>query len=283
MANGHGRVEAHLPLTSMTTAPDLKALLPHVSALAVRAGRAIMEVYEQTDPGTTYKADDSPLTKADLASHHLLINGLRELTPVLPMLSEESAVTSYDDRLNWERYWLIDPLDGTKEFLKHRDEFTVNVALIDRGAPILGVVHAPALDVTYAAARGLGATKQEGRRPAEPIHVADYRKGGLKVVVSRSHAGPEIEAVLRMLEPVESISVGSSLKLCLVAEGAAHFYPRLGPTMEWDIAAAQCVVEEAGGSVTDLDGRPLRYNKPSLENPHFVVCGAPPVPWQSVF
>lgn len=263
----------------MTTTLDLNMLLSQVSVLAARAGRAIMEVYGQTDPGTTYKADDSPLTRADLASHHLLLKGLGTLTPNLPMLSEESAVIAYDKRRGWDRYWLIDPLDGTKEFLKHRDEFTVNVALIEQGAPIFGVVHAPALDVTYAAARGLGATKQRGRQPAEPIHVADYRTGGLKVVVSRSHAGPEIEAVLRTLKPVDSISVGSSLKLCLVAEGTAHFYPRLGPTMEWDIAAAQCVVEEAGGSVTDLEGRALRYNKPSLENPHFLVRGEPPVAW----
>jgi 3'(2'), 5'-bisphosphate nucleotidase len=154
------------------------------------------------------------------------------------------------------------------------------VALIERGTPMLGVVHAPALDVTYVAARGCGATKQQGEWPPKQIHVADYRLGMLKVVVSRSHAGPETEALLRTLGPVESIGIGSSLKLCLVAEGAAHFYPRLGPTMEWDIAAAQCVVEEAGGSVTDLDGRPLRYNKPSLKNPHFVVCGDPPVPWK---
>jgi 3'(2'), 5'-bisphosphate nucleotidase len=259
--------------------PDLKALLPRIVELAIQAGRAILEVYEQTDPGTTYKADDSPLTKADLASHHLLIKGLRELTPGLPMLSEESAAVTYDARRGWERYWLIDPLDGTKEFLKHRDEFTVNVAMIERGAPVLGVVHAPALDVTYAAARGLGATRQKGQRPAESIHVADYRKGGLKAVVSRSHAGSETEAMLRKLGSVASLSIGSSLKLCLVADGTAHLYPRLGPTMEWDIAAAQCVVEEAGGSVTDLEGRPLRYNKPSLESPYFLVRGAPPVPW----
>jgi len=260
---------------------DLKALLIDVIALAKRAGRAILEVYTHTDPGTTYKADDSPLTRADLASHHLLLEGLGTLTPLLPVLSEESAVIAYDERRGWDRYWLIDPLDGTKEFLKRRDEFTVNVALIEREAPVLGVVHAPALDVTYVAAHGVGATKQQGDWPPKPIHVADYRRGMLKVVVSRSHAGPETESLLRTLGPVESISIGSSLKLCLVAEGAAHFYPRLGPTMEWDVAAAQCVVEEAGGSVTDLDGRPLRYNKPSLKNPHFVVCGDPPVPWKS--
>ena len=269
------------PLTYMT-APDLKTLLPQVVELVLRAGRAIMEIYKQADSGTTYKADDSPLTKADLASHHLLIEGLRALAPAWPMLSEESAAISYDERRGWERYWLIDPLDGTKEFIKRRDEFTVNVALIHRGEPILGVVHAPALGVTYAAAHGLGATKQLGAQPSEPIHAADYRTGRLKVVVSRSHAGPETEALLHKLGPADSISIGSSLKLCLVADGTAHLYPRLGPTMEWDIAAAQCVVEEAGGSVTDLEGRPLRYNKPSLENPHFMVCGEPPVPWKSV-
>jgi len=261
--------------------PDLSALLTDVVSLAVRAGRVILDIYGQTDPGTTYKADDSPLTRADLASHHLLMEALGGLTPDLPILSEESAAIAYDERRGWGRYWLIDPLDGTKEFLQRRNEFTVNVALIDHGAPILGVVHAPALAVTYAAAHGLGATKQRVPWPPKPIHVADYRRGLLKVVVSRAHAGPETEALLRALGPVEAISVGSSLKLCLVAEGAAHFYPRLGPTMEWDTAAAHCVVEEAGGSVTDLDGRPLRYNKPSLLNPSFVVCGEPPVPWKS--
>jgi 3'(2'), 5'-bisphosphate nucleotidase len=261
-------------------AADLQALLPRVVTLAEEAGEAIMALYDRPDPGTTYKSDDSPLTQADLASHRLLVDGLRALTPDWPVLSEESQAITYEQRRLWTRYWLVDPLDGTKEFLKHRDEFTVNVALIDDGAPIIGVVHAPALNVTYAAGQGMGATKRQGRAAPAPIRVGDYRAGGLKMAVSRSHAGGETDELVRKLKPIECVSVGSSLKLCLVAEGAAHLYPRFGPTMEWDIAAAQCVVEEAGGSVTDLEGRPLRYNKLSLGNPHFIVCGAPPFPWK---
>ena len=259
---------------------SLDALVRGVVVLAVSAGQAILAFYEQTDPGVTYKDDDSPLTRADLASHHLLVKGLRALTPGVPVLSEESAAIPHETRRSWTRYWLVDPLDGTKEFLKRREEFTVNVALIEGEAPVLGVVHAPALGVTYAAARGGGATKQQHRRPPEPIRVSDYRAGGLKMVVSRSHGGGETDDLVRKLKPVACVSIGSSLKLCLVAEGRAHLYPRLGPTMEWDIAAAQCVVEEAGGTVTDLAGRRLRYNKLSLENPHLIGCGSPPFPWQ---
>jgi 3'(2'), 5'-bisphosphate nucleotidase len=264
-------------------APDRSApapLLPQVVVLARRAGEAIMALYAQTDAGTTYKEDDSPLTRADLASHRLLIDGLRALTPDLPALSEESQAIPYEKRREWVRYWLIDPLDGTKEFIKRRDEFTVNVALIQQGAPTLGVVYAPALDVIYSAVQGAGAWKQTGSKSPEPVRVSDYRIGGLKMVVSRSHAGPQLEAFVRKISPAECVSVGSSLKLCLVADGTAHLYPRLGPTMEWDIAAAQCVVEEAGGTVTDLSGAWLRYNKSELVNPDFIVCGRPPFPWQ---
>ncbi len=258
---------------------DLTALLPRIVTLAEQAGVLIMEVYEQTDPGVTYKADDSPLTHADLASHQALVDGLRALTPDWPVLSEESQMVPYEQRRSWARYWLVDPLDGTKEFIKRRDEFTVNIALIEGAAPVLGVVYAPALQALYSAARGAGAWKRQAGQPSEPIRAGDYRAGGVKMVVSRSHAGPAIDNLIRAVKPADCVDVGSSLKLCLVAEGRAHLYPRLGPTMEWDIAAAQCVVEEAGGSVTDLSGRPLRYNKPALENPHFVVCGDPPFPW----
>ena len=249
-------------------------------ALALSAGDAVMEVYRQADYGTTYKADNSPLTQADLASHRLILDGLRALRPELPVLSEESRAIDYDERKQWERYWLVDPLDGTKEFLKRRNEFTVNIALIHGHRPILGVVHAPALGVTYSAVEGAGALRQRQGEEPELIRVADYKQGGLKIVMSRSHASRPVAELLERIGPAESISVGSSLKLCLVADGSAHFYPRLGPTMEWDIAAAQAVVEEAGGTVTDLTGRPLEYNKPELLNPHFVVCGSPPFPWQ---
>jgi 3'(2'), 5'-bisphosphate nucleotidase len=260
---------------------DLKALLPRIVALAEQAGAAIMAFYEQTDPGVTYKEDDSPLTQADLASHRLLVMGLQALRPELPVLSEESQAIAYEQRRSWPRYWLVDPLDGTKEFIKRRDEFTINIALIDGYEPVLGVVAAPALKVLYAAARGGGAWKQQPGGPAEPIRVGDYRASGLKMAVSRLHGSGETDELVAKLKPFECVSIGSSLKLCLVAEGRAHLYPRLGPTMEWDIAAAQCVVEEAGGTVTDLEGRRLCYNKFSLENPHFIVCGAPPFPWKN--
>jgi 3'(2'), 5'-bisphosphate nucleotidase len=260
---------------------DLESLLPQVVALAEKAGAAVMEVYARGDFETTYKKeDDSPLTRADLASHRLLAEGLRALTPMWPVLSEESKEVPYPERESWRRYWLIDPLDGTKEFINRRDEFTINVAMIERGEPALGVVYAPAMEELYYAARGLGAFKRNGQELPERIVVSDYRVGGVTLVVSRSHPTAGVEDLVRKIAPAESLSIGSSLKLCLVAEGRAHLYPRLGPTMEWDIAAAQCVVEEAGGTVTDLSGRRLRYNKPSLENPQFIVCGAPPFPWQ---
>ena len=259
---------------------DLESLLPHVVALAEKAGAAVMEVYARGDFETTYKKEgDSPLTRADLASHRWLSEGLSAMTPAFPVLSEESKEVPYPERESWRRYWLIDPLDGTKEFIKRRDEFTVNVALIERGEPALGVVYAPAMEELYYAARGLGAFKRKELEPPERIAVSDYRVSGVTLVVSRSHPDARVEELLRKIGPSESLEIGSSLKLCLVAEGRAHLYPRFGPTMEWDIAAAQCVVEEAGGKVTDLSGRRLRYNKPSLENPPFIVCGAPPFPW----
>jgi len=263
---------------------DTDSLLPNVVALSHKAGAAVMEVYASGDFNTIYKKeDDSPLTRADLASHRLLTEGLRALTPSWPVLSEESKEIPYAERKAWDRYWLIDPLDGTKEFVKRRDEFTINVAMIERGAPVLGVVYAPAMEELYYAAGSQGSFKKVGDGRPERIRVGDYREAGVTVVVSRSHAGADVEALVGRIAPTESLSIGSSLKLCLVAEGRAHLYPRLGPTMEWDIAAAQCVVEEAGGTVTDLHGRRLRYNKPSLENPSFIVCGAPPFPWAEYF
>ena len=260
---------------------DLESLLPQVVALVEKAGAAVMEVYASGDFKTTYKKqDDSPLTRADLASHQLLTEGLRAMTPTLPVLSEESKEVPTAERQSWERYWLVDPLDGTKEFINRRDEFTINVAMIDRGEPSLGVVYAPAMEELYYAARGLGAFKRTGLEPPERIVVSDYRISGVTIVVSRSHPDAKVEELVRKIGPSESLEIGSSLKLCLVAEGRAHLYPRFGPTMEWDIAAAQCVVEEAGGKVNELSGRRLSYNKPSLENPPFIVCGAPPFPWQ---
>lgn len=250
---------------------ELADWLPHVARLSEAAGQAILQVYRQEQIHVSAKADHSPLTEADLASHHLIVHGLKELTPAIPVLSEESGGIPYAERQDWRRFWLVDPLDGTKEFIQRNGQFTVNIALVEEGLPILGVVHAPVLDLTYTAAQKVGAYKGETRLCTRP-----YPEGSLKVVASRSHANPETEQFLNRLQthygPLEVSSLGSSLKFCLVAEGSAHLYPRFGPTMEWDTAAAQCVVEQAGGKVTDLKGDPLRYNKPDLHNPPFVVA-----------
>ncbi len=262
-------------LVNYLTAWQRKNLLPQVVTLAHRAGEAIMVVYRSGEAGTTSKADDSPLTLADLASHRIIVAGLKTLTPDVPVLSEEAADTPYGERKLWTCYWLVDPLDGTKEFIKRNGEFTVNIALIENGVPVMGVVYAPALDVCYYAARGAGAIVQRGKSVARPIIVQPHVAGTtIKVVASRSHNDARTEALLDWIGDYESISMGSSLKFCLVAEGEAHFYPRLGPTMEWDTAAAHAVVNEAGGTVCDLAGQELRYNKADLRNPKFFVLSA---------
>lgn len=263
---------------------DTKPLLEQARLIALDAGSAIMSIYTVPESfGTQYKEDDSPLTRADLAAHQVINQKLSQLTPAFPVLSEESRSTPYEERRTWDTFWLVDPLDGTKEFLKRNGEFTVNIALIQGGRPILGVVYAPSLSVSYFAAEGLGAWKQERKEPPQQISVSPYEKGPLKVVASRSHAGPETQTFLENLRQkfgeVEVLSMGSAFKFCLVAEGKAHLYPRFGPTMEWDTAAAQCVVAQAGGKVVALDGSPLLYNKEDLRNPHFVVESSP-LPWQ---
>lgn len=250
------------------------ALLPDVVALARRAGTAILEIYHSGEYAVEEKEDNSPLTAADLAAHHVIVDGLAELTPGLPVLSEESANLPYARRRRWAQYWLVDPLDGTREFIKRNGEFTVNIALIEDGIPVLGVVHVPVSNVTYSAARGAGAFRQVAAGTPQSIRVRALGAGPVKVVGSRSHRGRSLDDYLARLGEHELVGMGSSLKLCLVAEGAADVYPRLGPTSEWDTAAAQCVVEQAGGSVTTADLQPLRYNtKDSLLNPFFLVFG----------
>ncbi len=266
----------------MNNSYSLELLMPQVVALATKAGDAIMEIYAQDDFGTTYKGNASPLTHADMAAHCLILEHLQALKPSFPVLSEESKFVPCEGRQNWNTFWLIDPLDGTKEFIKRNGEFTVNIALIDNGIPVLGVVHAPALDITYWAAKSFGAFKQKKDKVAEQIQVSDYHEGILKIVASRSHAGELVTQFLHKIHDYECVSMGSSLKLCLVAEGTAHLYPRLGPTMEWDVAAAHCVVVEAGGTVTDISNQNLKYNKPDLLNPYFIVCGNPAYPWKSI-
>ena len=245
-------------------------MIDSVVRLAEEAGRAILGVYSAGPMEVRSKEDLSPLTLADTASHRILVEGLKLLRPEWPVLSEESRSVPYAERKTWQTYWLVDPLDGTKEFIKKNGEFTVNIALMRKDEPILGVVHAPSRGVTYFAERGKGAFKKEPSGRTGPIRVRRTQEKW-KVVVSRSHAGDELERFLEHIGPFESVSVGSALKLCLVAEGQAHFYPRFWPSMEWDIAAGQCVVLEAGGSVCDREGRTLSYNKQELVNPHFLA------------
>ncbi len=267
----------------MTTDSDLSVLIEEASRIARDAGDAILEVYHEADHGVTLKSDDSPLTRADLASHRVIEASLEALTPEIPLLSEEGADAPYEDRRVWSRFWLVDPLDGTKEFIRRNGEFTVNLALIVDGAPVLGIVHVPTLGRTFSGASGLGAWCREGAGERCRIRATGTASGDLRVAASRSHAGPHLAAFLEQLPAHQLVSMGSSLKLCLVAEGRADLYPRLGPTMEWDTAAAHAVVTAAGGQVLDFDGQPLRYNKPDLHNPYFIVLGEKPVPWRAAY
>ncbi|MGH8132963.1 MAG: 3'(2'),5'-bisphosphate nucleotidase CysQ [Steroidobacteraceae bacterium] len=249
-----------------------RTLLERVTKIARQAGSEILEVYASGAPATTAKADDSPLTAADLRSHRLIVAALRALTPDVPVLSEESARTPYAQRAAWARYWLVDPLDGTREFLARNGQFTVNIALVEAHAPVLGVVHVPVTGATYQGVPGLGAWRQSGAGAAQPIHVQAHSAAPVRVVGSRSHRGDSLDGFLARLGPHQLLPVGSSLKFCMVAEGAADVYPRLGPTSEWDTAAAHAVASGAGGTVVQLDGAPLRYNtREQLLNPHFVV------------
>ena len=256
------------------------ALLDGVEAIARQAGAAIMAVYAR-EFSVQEKADQSPLTEADAAAQAIIAGRLAELVPALPILSEE-AVADFAGPDAFGRYWLVDPLDGTREFIKRNGEFTVNIALIEQGRPLLGVVHAPALGVCYSAAQGLGAFRQEGQGGRRPIAVAAHREGApWRVVGSRSHAGDSLGEFLRQLGEHELLPMGSSLKFCLVAEGRADVYPRLGPTSLWDTAAAQCIVEQAGGAVVKLNGEPLGYgDTAAILNPFFVAHGgvAPKIP-----
>ncbi len=262
---------------------DEVAWLESVRALALEASERILEIYA-TSFKVTAKEDSSPLTAADLASHRTIVAGLRALTPEIPVLSEESAAIPFTERLQWHRYWLVDPLDGTKEFVKHNGEFTVNIALIENHEPILGVVRVPVTGLCYFAARHYGTFRDEPGRLPQPITVKPLKHNQpVRVVGSKSHGGPGLQKFVAALGPHQLVTIGSSLKLCQVAEGAADVYPRMGPTSEWDTAAAQAIVEVAGGQVVSAEtGRPLRYNtRDSLLNPHFIVYGDASRDWLS--
>ncbi|AOV18121.1 3'(2'),5'-bisphosphate nucleotidase [Acidihalobacter aeolianus] len=256
--------------------PDITRLAPlleSVRAIARDAGEAIMAIYESRDFDIERKDDQTPVTAADYAAHHLIVERLGGLSPEYPILSEESDSIPFAERAGWETYWLIDPLDGTREFIKRNGEFTVNIALIHGHDAILGVVHAPALGVCYYAAEGTGAWRVNRNGSPQAIRVRTTPNCPV-IAGSRSHASTSLQSLLERIGDHELISMGSALKTCLVAEGAADLYPRLGLTSEWDTAAAQCVLEQAGGHLTDTDGLRLRYNtKESLLNPHFLAFG----------
>lgn len=252
------------------------ALTEEVIGIAEKAGAAILKIYEnESDFNVEMKSDDSPLTKADRASNQVICAGLEKLSQVFPIVSEENKAIPYEERKDFDYYWLVDPLDGTKEFIKRNGEFTVNIALVHRQEPVFGVVYAPVLEEMYWAVKGQGAWMQKGEEKQQlsalPFTMSDP---GLKVVCSRSHLNEGTQAFIDALADPEKVSRGSSLKFLLMAKGDAHVYPRLGPTMEWDTGAAQIVLEEAGGKVIDEETKaPLRYNKENLLNPYFIAYG----------
>ena len=267
--------------------------LEGIIKIAKSAGAAVLQIYEEEDFGVETKADNSPLTEADLAAHEIIISGLNELAPGVPILSEESEDIPYATRKKWQRYFLVDPLDGTKEFISRNGEFTVNIALIEEGIPVLGVVFVPVRDVTYAGQQldtRIAFVERSGSRRDITTRNLPRRlrnNEALTVVASRRHGGEALQRCVDVLQEkfadVELANMGSSLKLCLVAEGTADLYPRLAPTAEWDTAAAQAVVEAAGGSVVDTNLRPLRYNsKESILNPFFYVIGDKSFAWDEI-
>lgn len=257
---------------------DANIALSHLIRIVREAGNQIMEIYENSSIYSHFelKSDYSPLTVADRTSNHYICSQLHELYPEIPVISEENRETDFSIRKNYKLFWLLDPLDGTKEFLKRNGEFTVNLALIDSGKPVLGIVHVPFTHKTYYARKGHGAYLEQGICEPEKLTVSAYhpKAEGLRIVASRSHMNTETEEYLKRFLNPKLLSMGSSLKFMLVAEGLADLYPRLGPTSEWDTAASQIIVEEAGGQVLDLTSlKELRYNKENLLNPYFIAKG----------
>jgi 3'(2'), 5'-bisphosphate nucleotidase len=254
---------------------EYKFLLESVNNIALEAGKIILEVYNNLDDfEISKKEDESPLTIADRSSNDFICKELSKLEIKFPIISEENAKISYDIRKNYEFFWLVDPLDGTKEFIKRNGEFTVNIALVNKTIPVLGVIYTPCLNELYWAVKGEGAfqLKQSivSRLSVNQFKLSDKN---LKVVASKSHLNVETKALIDKLDHPQIISKGSSLKFMMLASGEADYYPRLSPTMEWDTAAAQVILEEAGGKITQFDGSPMIYNKENLLNPFFIAIG----------
>ena len=267
-------------------------LLKTVNEIAIAAGNEILDVYNSDQAiEVSMKLDDSPLTDADRRAHNLIVDRLSNLTPDIPLLSEESDAIDYGLRKSWQRYWLIDPLDGTKEFINRNGEFTVNIALIENGQSVAGVVHVPVTGISYFGGIGLKAWKQNSNHPDGGVKQISSRpmeeNSGVRIVASRRHLGEQLNALVGKIEnhfgKATLLNMGSSLKMCLLAEGSADIYPRMAPTSEWDTAAAHGILSAAGGEIVDLQFRPLKYNsKPELLNPFFIALADRAYPWQQL-
>lgn len=247
------------------------SILPEVIKIADEASEKVLRIY-QSDFKVNYKEDESPITAADLASHDIIVKGLRKISRDIPVLSEEGAQIAWDDRKQWRRFWLVDPIDGTKEFTQRTGEFTVNIALIEDGEPVMGVVTAPALKEAFWGIKGEGANKRDRTGRVHRIRVAEP-PATRRVVASKNHMNDETRNFIKALGPHRTVQAGSSLKFCRIAEGHADIYPRMGPTSEWDTGAAHAVLLAAGGNVLTLDGDPLQYGKENVLNPHFIAAG----------
>lgn len=259
---------------------DKSKMVEIVKEIAKEAGAVILDVYNQ--PGAfqvNLKSDDSPLTIADKKANQVICDGLIKLAPDIPIISEENKAIAYAERKSFQQHWLVDPLDGTKEFIKRNGEFTVNIALIENQRVIMGVVYAPVLDELYWAEKGHGAfLEKDGQVTKLEAPTFEWSDPGLKVVCSRSHLNDDTRAFIEKLTDAETVATGSSLKFLIMAKGEAHVYPRLGPTMEWDTGAAQIILEEAGGHVVQHENRdPMLYNKENLLNPFFLAFGNAPL------
>ena len=258
----------------------MKELTREVIRIAKEAGLAILEVYaDEANFNTTLKDDRSPLTKADQRANEIIVKGLESLSPRYPIISEENKQIPYKQRKDYTTFWLVDPLDGTKEFIKRNGEFTVNIALVENGRPIMGVVHVPVSGETYWGAKDQGAFATNSSDELTRLTTGLYNPAdkGIRVVCSRSHINQATQEFIDELDEPIAVSKGSSLKFLLIASGQAEVYPRMGPTMEWDTGAAQIILEEAGGSIIQNEnGQPLQYNKEDLLNPYFIAMARQP-------
>lgn len=247
------------------------SILPDIIRVADEASEKVLRIY-QSDFKVSYKEDESPITAADVASHEIIVKGLHNISRDIPILSEEGAQAPWEERRHWRRFWLVDPIDGTKEFTQRTGEFTVNIALIEGGEPVMGVVTAPALKEAFWGIKGEGAHKRDRNGRIHRIRVSEPQDSK-RVVASKNHLNDETRAFIETLGAHQTVQAGSSLKFCRIAEGHADIYPRMGPTSEWDTAAAHAVLLAAGGNVHTVEGKPLQYGKEDVLNPYFIAAG----------